>query len=135
MSQWSHNRIVCLGDAAWAPTPLTGMGASLAILGGYVLAGELSKLDPQEHPRRALEAFDKALRPFVDKIQDFPTFIPRLAHPFSSVERWFIQTFVAIMSRVARIPWVIKRLYEPIDSEDYVLPEYPRLKQVEVESG
>jgi 2-polyprenyl-6-methoxyphenol hydroxylase-like FAD-dependent oxidoreductase len=133
MSEWSQNRIVCLGDAAWAPTPLTGMGASLAMIGGYVLAGELTKLGPGEHPRRALEAFDKALRPFVEKVQDVPTFVPRLIHPYSSVERWFTQSLLSVLSKVAQIPWVIKRLYEPIDMEDYVLPDYPRLTAVEVE--
>jgi len=133
MSEWSQNRIVCLGDAAWAPTPLTGMGASLAMIGGYVLAGELTKLGPAEHPRRALEAFDKALRPFVEKIQNVPTFVPRLVHPYSSVERWFTQSLLSLLSKVVQIPWVGKQLYEPIDKEDYVLPDYPRLKAVEVE--
>ncbi|GKT41964.1 uncharacterized protein ColSpa_02145 [Colletotrichum spaethianum] len=37
MSKWSSSRVVCLGDAAFAPTPLTGMGTSLAIIGATCL--------------------------------------------------------------------------------------------------
>lgn len=33
MSNRSHSRVICLGDAAFARTPLTGMGTSLAIMG------------------------------------------------------------------------------------------------------
>jgi 2-polyprenyl-6-methoxyphenol hydroxylase-like FAD-dependent oxidoreductase len=50
MDKWSNNRVVCLGDTAFAPTPLTGMGTSLALIGGYMLAGELAKLQDGEHP-------------------------------------------------------------------------------------
>ncbi|KAL0046407.1 hypothetical protein WJX82_000049 [Trebouxia sp. C0006] len=43
MSTWSSSRVVCLGDAAHAPTPLTGMGTSLAIIGAYILAVRQAK--------------------------------------------------------------------------------------------
>jgi 2-polyprenyl-6-methoxyphenol hydroxylase-like FAD-dependent oxidoreductase len=31
LSKWSEGRVVCVGDTAWAPTPLTGWGTSLAL--------------------------------------------------------------------------------------------------------
>lgn len=39
--QWNSGRVVLLGDAAWCPTPLTGMGTALALVGAYVLAERL----------------------------------------------------------------------------------------------
>ncbi len=68
-------------DAAHAPTPLTGMGTSLAITGAYILAGELSKLKDGEHPSKALEAYESTFRPFVERTQHIPFFVPAIAHP------------------------------------------------------
>lgn len=106
MSEWSSYRVVCLGDAAHAPTPLTGMGTSLAMIGGYVLAGELSKLEEGEHPMKALEAYEGALRPFVEKIQSIPSFVPGIAHPETASKIWLLHTLAAILSRAAAIPWL-----------------------------
>ncbi|ERF72818.1 hypothetical protein EPUS_04253 [Endocarpon pusillum Z07020] len=33
LQEWSQNRVVLLGDAAWAPSPFTGEGNQLAIIG------------------------------------------------------------------------------------------------------
>lgn len=43
-----HGRVVLLGDAGYCPTPLTGYGTSLAIIGAYVLAGELLRSSEDE---------------------------------------------------------------------------------------
>ena len=40
-----NGRVALTGDAAWCPTPLSGMGTSLAITGAGVLAGEMSRTD------------------------------------------------------------------------------------------
>jgi 2-polyprenyl-6-methoxyphenol hydroxylase-like FAD-dependent oxidoreductase len=41
MKHWSNGRVALLGDAAYAPTLITGQGSSVAVVGAYVLAGEL----------------------------------------------------------------------------------------------
>jgi 2-polyprenyl-6-methoxyphenol hydroxylase-like FAD-dependent oxidoreductase len=41
MRALSKGRVVLLGDAAYCPSPMAGMGTSLAMVGAYVLAGEL----------------------------------------------------------------------------------------------
>ena len=132
MKEWSANRVVCLGDTAWAPTPLTGSGTTLAILGGYVLAGELAKLSPGEHPGRALKAYDEAFRPFVQATQSFPVWLPRVVHPRSSWRRWLTQAGLATMVRVVTQPWIIKWIDQPADTEDYKLPDYTTLEEVTV---
>ncbi len=43
MQEWFKNRVTLLGDAQHATSPITGMGASLALEDAYVLADELKK--------------------------------------------------------------------------------------------
>lgn len=41
LDQWWKGRIALIGDAAACPSPLSGLGTSVALVGAYVLAGEL----------------------------------------------------------------------------------------------
>ena len=123
MSKWSSSRVVCLGDAGYAPTPFTGMGTSLAITGAYVLAGELSKLGPGEHPSKALEAYEAKFRPFVEETQKLPPFFPAIVHPGTAWKRWLFQTFIAVMSKVVANPWLANKLHSSND-DDFILPQY-----------
>lgn len=43
MPQLSNGRVVLLGDAGYCPSPFTGMGTTLSLVGSYILAGELAK--------------------------------------------------------------------------------------------
>lgn len=128
LSKWSNNRVICLGDAAYAPTPLTGAGASLAILGAYVLSGELSKLGNGEHPSKALDAYETAFRPFVEETQQIPSIFPGLVHPETAWKRWLLQTFVSAISKIVSIPWVVNRFGQNADEEDFPLPQYSRFE-------
>jgi hypothetical protein len=127
MAKWSNNRIVCLGDTAFAPTPLTGMGTSLAIIGAYMLAGELSKLDSGEHPSRALSAYEAKFRPYVEESQSIPFFVPAIMHPGMAWKRWLLQGFVSGISKIVAIPWVKSRLGDPSDDVSFPLPEYAKI--------
>ncbi|TKA59204.1 hypothetical protein B0A55_12504 [Friedmanniomyces simplex] len=111
MSTWSAGRVICLGDAAYAPTPLSSSGAGIAIMGAYVLAGELSKLvlkpdengnendSETEHPRTALQAYETVFRPFVEQTQEIPFFFPAIVHPETAWKRWLTQTFLWTLSK------------------------------------
>jgi 2-polyprenyl-6-methoxyphenol hydroxylase-like FAD-dependent oxidoreductase len=70
LDEWSRGRIVLLGDAAWCPTPLTGMGTSLALVGAYVLAGELAAARGDH--RAAFARYQERLRPYVAQAQELP---------------------------------------------------------------
>ena len=54
-STWSSGRVVLLGDAACCSTPFTGEGTALALVGAYVLAGEMKR--HLDH-RRAFAAYE-----------------------------------------------------------------------------
>ncbi|KAI9724927.1 MAG: hypothetical protein M1812_000203 [Candelaria pacifica] len=39
---WCQGRVKLPGDAGYCPSPLAGMGTSIAIVGAYILAGEIA---------------------------------------------------------------------------------------------
>ena len=63
MERWSHGRAVLLGDAGYCPALLTGQGSTLAMMGAYILAGEL-KVALGDH-QRAFHQYEQAFRPVV----------------------------------------------------------------------
>lgn len=80
MDTWSHGRVTLVGDAAHCPSPLSGQGTSLALVGAYVLADELARTD--DH-RAALARYERRLRPYVDLNQALATENPAKAPPRS----------------------------------------------------
>lgn len=81
MPRWSSGRVVLTGDAAWCATPMAGAGASLAVTGARVLAGELQR-SPGD-VGAAFAAYEAAMRPMVEKAQDIPSIGPKLMNPHS----------------------------------------------------
>jgi 2-polyprenyl-6-methoxyphenol hydroxylase-like FAD-dependent oxidoreductase len=67
MKSWSKGRVVLLGDAAACPTPMSGMGTSIAMIGAYVLAGELYANG--DAYATAFSQYEAAMRPFVAEAQ------------------------------------------------------------------
>lgn len=136
MASWSSGRIICLGDAGYAPSPLTGMGTSLAILGAYVLAGELSKLPPSDDdPSAALHEYERKFRPVVEQEQQIPWFVPGIAHPQSAWKRWVLHVFLRMVSFIVAMPWVSNRLPSD-DDETLKVPVYEYFeKQAEAREG
>ncbi|MBW3509569.1 FAD-dependent monooxygenase [Janthinobacterium sp. NKUCC06_STL] len=65
-STWSKGRLVLLGDAAHCPTPFTGKGTALALVGAYVLAGEIKRCATHT---QAFEAYERILRPYAERSQ------------------------------------------------------------------
>jgi 2-polyprenyl-6-methoxyphenol hydroxylase-like FAD-dependent oxidoreductase len=63
MDRWSAGRVALVGDAAHSPSPMSGMGTSLALVGAYVLASELAAA-AGEHAT-ALARYEQRLRPYV----------------------------------------------------------------------
>ncbi|MFH8241249.1 FAD-dependent monooxygenase [Streptomyces sp. NPDC018321] len=63
MPRWSSGRTALVGDAAHAPSFLTGQGSSLALVGAYVLAASLAA--HRDHTA-AFAAYERDLRGFVE---------------------------------------------------------------------
>ncbi|WP_069817387.1 FAD-dependent monooxygenase [Streptomyces sp. TP-A0874] len=69
LDRWFRGRVALVGDAGYCPTPLTGLGTSLGLVGAYVLAGELATAG--DH-RVAFENHDRIMRPYVQQAQQLP---------------------------------------------------------------
>lgn len=67
MPSWSKGRVTLVGDAGYCPSPFTGQGSSLAVIGAYVLARELGR-HSDDH-QAAFAACERRMRPFIEKNQ------------------------------------------------------------------
>ena len=45
LDTWSRGRVTLVGDAGYCPGPAVGGSTSIAVLGAYILAGELAQAD------------------------------------------------------------------------------------------
>lgn len=68
MPQWTRGRAAVLGDAAYCPSLLAGAGSAFAMLGAYVLAGELHRARGDH--RLAFPAYEGRLSDFLRRQQD-----------------------------------------------------------------
>jgi 2-polyprenyl-6-methoxyphenol hydroxylase-like FAD-dependent oxidoreductase len=57
-----------LGDAAFSSSPMSGGGTGLALVGAYLLAGELAAAGWD--PAAGFAAFEQRMRPFVEANQE-----------------------------------------------------------------
>ena len=64
MPGWSSGRVVLLGDAAYCPSPFSGQGTSLALVGAYVLARELQRTPADISA--AFQRYESRMRPYVE---------------------------------------------------------------------
>lgn len=123
-SAWSKGRLVLLGDAAHCPTPFTGKGTALALVGAYVLAGEIKQCATHT---QAFQAYERLLRPYAERSQrELSPRLIRLMH----VKTRFGISVARILQRFFGSPR-IQALLKPgaaaqvrkID-EDFALPRY-----------
>ena len=94
-------RGVCVGDAAHCPSPLTGMGTTVAIVGPYVLAGEVARQirvaesAGREAARpvdmkKACDDWEAIMRPWVLRAQKIPPGVPWIANPETKWGIWLL---------------------------------------------
>lgn len=124
LSAYSRGRVIVVGDAAWAAGP-TGMGTTLALVGAYVLAGELDRArsaSTVDHAR-AFRGYESVIRPYAEAVQTLPPGGPRAVLP-RSARALALQRAV---HRVIARPSVRDRLEHRFVSRaggDFRLPRY-----------
>lgn len=80
LRSWTSGRVTLVGDAAYCPSVMTGMGTTCAMVGAYVLAGEIGKHFGRgdaggegsvelDHVTAGLTAYEGKFRPFMDQVQ------------------------------------------------------------------
>lgn len=123
MRTFSQGRVTLAGDAGYCASPLSGMGTSLALVGAYVLAGELGPADSLDGERiaAALPRYETVMRPYIDRCQKLPNgidgYLPKSASD--------IAVTAAVMKWMQRWPFrpIANRLWfttaDAIDLPDY----------------
>jgi 2-polyprenyl-6-methoxyphenol hydroxylase-like FAD-dependent oxidoreductase len=68
MDHWFSGRVGLIGDAAFSSSPMSGQGTGLALVGAYLLAGELAAADWD--PETGFAAYEQRMRAFVEANQE-----------------------------------------------------------------
>jgi 2-polyprenyl-6-methoxyphenol hydroxylase-like FAD-dependent oxidoreductase len=82
MNHWSNGRVALVGDAACGPTLITGQGTSMAVVGAYVLAGELASAGGDY--RTAFARYEQECRSYMEQNQQ----IARKAKELRMPDTW-----------------------------------------------
>jgi 2-polyprenyl-6-methoxyphenol hydroxylase-like FAD-dependent oxidoreductase len=108
MPRWSQGRVVLVGDAAYCASPMSGQGTSIALIGAYVLAGELAAASG-DHPR-AFAKYENVMRPFVKANQALGLKSAKLMRSGErkSVAGWLLRQSMRIVPG-RMIEWIINR--------------------------
>jgi 2-polyprenyl-6-methoxyphenol hydroxylase-like FAD-dependent oxidoreductase len=64
---WPTGRTALIGDAAFGPSPMSGQGTSLALIGAYLIAHRLAE---SPDPATAFRSWEQGFRPNVAENQD-----------------------------------------------------------------
>ncbi len=98
MDIWSRRRVTLVGDAGYCPGPAVGGSTSLAVLGAYVLAGELARADGDH--LRAFAAYELQMRQPVHLSRSFARGAARGLIPGSRAGLWALTRGAQLVSRM-----------------------------------
>lgn len=120
-----RGRVVLLGDAGYCPSVMTGMGTTSALVGAYVLAGELTRncndLDS------ALKVYDDTMRHPIQEWQHISIGKPSM-WPSSKFAAWLLHQVIWIVC-ILKIDRLVQSLMPNGDgsSSKWALPDYAGL--------
>ncbi|MEY8014644.1 FAD-dependent monooxygenase [Mycobacterium servetii] len=125
LDRWSRRRVTLVGDAGYCPGPAVGGSTSLAVLGAYVLAGELARADGDH--LRAFAAYELAMREPVLRSRAFARGAAKSVIPGSATGVWALTRGAQLVSQMpaplsralAKLNTKGLRLYDSIQVPDY----------------
>ncbi len=129
MDRWSRRRVTLVGDAGYCPGPAVGGSTSLAVLGAYVLAGELAR-SGGDH-LRAFAAYELAMREPVHLSRSFARGAAKSIIPGSRAGVWALTRGAQLVSMMpgslsrglAKLNTRGVRLYDSMRVPDYTEAE------------
>jgi len=120
MPTLNAGRVTLLGDAGYCGSPMTGMGTAMAIVGAYVLAGEIAATP--DDPTGALRRYEEKVTPFLDKAKEVPGGGIDMMLSHSRFGTGVRRTANRVMMSKAMRPVMMKLFFGKTD--DYELPAY-----------
>jgi 2-polyprenyl-6-methoxyphenol hydroxylase-like FAD-dependent oxidoreductase len=119
MKRVTRGRVALLGDAGYSPSPVTGVGTSLALVGAYVLAGELVRSNWAYDA--AFARYELVMRDYVKQCQELPPLGLEGMLPRTRASMWMRNLSMRMMTR-----WPVRDLVaglfqkaDAIPLEDY----------------
>jgi 2-polyprenyl-6-methoxyphenol hydroxylase-like FAD-dependent oxidoreductase len=134
MGEWYQNRVSFIGDACYCPSLLSGQGATMAMVGAYVLAGELRLA--QGDYKKAFAEYQKIVRPLASQKQEIALKTGSSFLPDTKFGVWFRNTFSNIIFLPIISSWFAKtyfsgelklKIYESFDP----LPNTSKIEKME----
>lgn len=125
LDSWSRGRVTLVGDAGYCPGPAVGGSTSIAVLGAYVLAGELAQANGDY--AQAFAAYEREMIDPVRRSRVFARTMAKSLVPSSAAGVWALTRGIRLVSMLpaglttalARLNAKGVRLYDSMQYKDY----------------
>jgi 2-polyprenyl-6-methoxyphenol hydroxylase-like FAD-dependent oxidoreductase len=125
LDTWSRGRVALVGDAGYCPGPAVGGSTSLAVLGAYVLAGELA--EAKGDYTCAFPSYERAMADAVRHSRAFARTVAKTIVPSSRAGVWGLTHAAQLISvlpagltkAIARMNTNGARLYDSMQYKEY----------------
>lgn len=125
LDSWSRGRVTLVGDAGYCPGPAVGGSTSIAVLGAYVLAGELAQANGDY--AQAFAAYERQMIDPVRRSRAFARTVAKSLVPGSTAGVWALTRGAQLISMLpagltkalARLNAKGVRLYDSMQYKDY----------------
>ena len=125
MPSWSRGRVTLVGDAGYSPAPAVGGGTVVAVVGAYVLAGEL-RAAGGDHTR-AFAGYERAMGELVRRSRAIGPTVMKTLIPATPRQVWLTSQALRLLPRLPgalqRRLWAFQarpaRALEAVDLERY----------------
>lgn len=129
-SSLANGRVVLLGDAGYCPSPVTGQGTTLALIGAYILAGCIATYSDYQE---ALSQYEKQIKPFVESLQSLPPGVPWIVNPQSATGISVLNSVLWVVGKAVNtgVASILGKVTEPIGKlfgDGPKLPKFPALQ-------
>ncbi|HET7074356.1 MAG TPA: FAD-dependent monooxygenase [Mycobacterium sp.] len=128
LDTWSRGRVTLVGDAGYCPGPAVGGSTSIAVLGAYVLAGELAQA--RGDYAQAFAAYEREMADPVRRSRAMARGIAKSLVPNSRAGVWALTRGAQVISllpagltkAVAKLNTKGVRLYDSMQFKEYSSP-------------
>jgi 2-polyprenyl-6-methoxyphenol hydroxylase-like FAD-dependent oxidoreductase len=127
LDTWSCGRVTLVGDAGYCPGPAVGGSTSLAVIGAYVLAGELAQAGGDHE--RAFAAYQRRMAESVSRSRAFARGAAKTIIPGSRAAVWALSRGLQLVSllpaslttALAKLNTKGLRMYDSMRVPDYTM--------------
>jgi len=120
---WSAGRIALLGDAAFSTSPTSGQGTTLAIIGAYILAGELATANGDH--KIAFIQYENKMRDYATATQKMGKDNAKRFTARNQFEVWMHHQSMRLLPYMPGKALMMRKMLQVINSIE--LPDYRHL--------